>query len=425
MRPALLRVASILWIIGLLSACNPPNSIGAGFLPDESYVFERTEEIRPELSTVFYDEVESREPERLIVGAQQDEQTGRLMASTYLQFGPEQIVVPEEGPEYGFDSLVLVLDYSGYFVGDTLQPLTLSLYRIIDEFEPDEDNGTFYTDSQLPTGLQPLTVNTILPRPRRGEPLEILLPPRLGREFFDKLLEGEEEITNATEFAEYFSGLAIRADSNSASIIGFEPEPRIELRYGNKSETPAEDLTAIFSRRVLRAFNRITTVRSETVFEALESGEAVGSDRTGDLGIIQGGSTLAIRVDLQDWQDYRESFGDAIITKAELRLRPSDRNTAELEELPNTISAAIVDEDNQILALNPVARLQRDLDFNRDTYYRLDATQFIKAQLNEDAQENEALLLTLGLDGNSATTLLLEDGAESSLSISYVKLKDN
>ena len=416
-------VFSFLALFLIATGCNPPTEIGASFLPDASFEVLEDDELLLNTSTVLLEDISSRGAFRLLAGTQRTDGLGEQTAVAYVQLAPDELSLPIEDVNYTYDSLALEISYDGYYVGDTSQEVTLLVYRINEDFEPQDDDDTFYTYSELSIDLTPLGSVRLDPDPFSSEPISVRLDDELGREFFDKLLDGDEDLFSTTSFINFFSGIQIRLEVNGSLILGFSPEIRLDLHYCDDRELPAEPFVRSFMARFDERFNQLSTVFTDTTFVGLEEGDRIPSAETSEVAYLQGGTALATRIDFTDWAFERERYADILIRGATLRIEPAEEGN--YEELPEVLTVYWVDADNDIIAQGQSAILNEDLDFGRDTYYEMDVSNFVDFQLLPETTEGHALLLTFDLTGSTTETLLLKGEEGLRLNLSYLALDLN
>ncbi|MEM7573277.1 MAG: DUF4270 family protein [Bacteroidota bacterium] len=407
-------------------SCNPPNELGATFLPEAVYAFNQVADFPLEVQTLQYEDIISTDANRLLLGKETHPELGQLNATAYLQFFLDDIGGLEEDNSYRFDSITLSLDYDGYYENDTLQPLNFSLHRILADFEPEEDESQFYTDDQLNYADVPFSSHTVFTRPLRGEPLEVRLPDSLGRDFLQKLIDEESELLNIQDFQDYFRGLAL-VPTADGPILGFSRSSQIRLYLTNINQLPTEQLIRTYSVAEARNFNQILSDRSATLLARLDEDHPLSSDSLFERSYLQSGTGLTTSIRVKDWELLRETYGESIVNRALLRFRALDVELEEQTALPAQLNVYWLDKDDDIINSNDPASLVVDTEFGRDTYYEIDLTQFIKYMLLPETPEDHGLLLALSLDGDSTAKLIIgaaDHPQPMELLINFLSLND-
>ncbi|MEM9258189.1 MAG: hypothetical protein AAGA62_01005, partial [Bacteroidota bacterium] len=299
---------------------------------------------------------------------------------------------------------------------------------LMEDFSPPDDQELFYTSDSLPFATTPLATTTLLARPNSFDELEIRLDDELGQQLFRMLEDEAEEVLSGLSFLDFFPGIALIPTVNgpSSPIVGFTPTPELRLYYSDRGELPVESIVRTFSHDAQQRFNHLSLNHITPALAELPPEDKLTTTATDSAAIIQAGTALSARLEITDWELRREDFKDAAITKASLRFRIRGTTLSNQEELPPAITADWVDAKNTVIAFENPAVLLLDRSFGRDTYYELDLTAFLKHLLRPDAETGEALRLSLGLSGSSATGILLEsrEAEAPELEVEYVKLRE-
>lgn len=422
--------SSALVLALLLVSCNEESSIGADFFEEESFEIFVVDSLTLEVSTVLFDSVETINDDRLLVGFHEDADFGKVLAIPFLQFNLG--TPPTLDPDFtSFDSLTLVLRYDGYFFYDTSQIQTLSVNRLTEEFEADEDTGELYNHSIFEYSPTPLGTLSFRPRPQKQGELEIRLDDDLGIEILTKIIEEEEDVEDTEKFYEYLRGMALLPGTNvSRAILGFTSEAELRLHYTNNTDLPTTQETIIFSLGG-SYFNHIQGDRTGTFIEALtDSVESLNTSLSNHEAYLQGGTATAVRVEIPNLKKMLEANESFIISGATLVIYPILDNLSEQPYLPSSLPVDWVDGDNEIFYSQSSASLNTDDEFGRDTNYELDVADFLNYQFALEELNENALLINLPapLPYNSVTRLILGDAEHEKsmeLKIYSIDIKEN
>jgi hypothetical protein len=144
-------------------------------------------------------------------------------------------------------------------------------------------------------------------------------------------------------------------------------------------------------------FNHIESDRKGTVLEKLQIFESpMPSKSTNSEVFIQGGIGIAARLEMPYLRNLIQADDNFLISKAILEFYPIQNNKNENVIIPNALSALWVDKDNQLISSTAFsATLTSDDEFDRDTHYVMDITNFVKTQMNLEKYNKNALLLQL------------------------------
>ncbi len=413
----------------LLNSCSENEELGIDFFQEESFVVTQEESLQLSVATFFFDSLSTTNSDRLLVGYHQDDLLGTVQATAFFQLLPEETAA-FGNDDYRFDSLTMVLNYDGYYFYDTLQPLTLSLYRVTEEITLEEDTDQLYNASSFTYESQPLASVTIFPHPLSGDSLEIRLPDVLGQDFFDKIEAEEEALLDTDDFVAYFNGVALVAEgSPNGAVLGFAHTSNMKLHYSDVSVLPVQKLTRLFSIDNGLNFNRIQSDRTGTILEDLDEDHPISAHKIDDRAFIQGGVGIVPRIDFSNLIDFQETQTDeVIIASAELSFYPQVASLAEQARLPTTLNVSWVDEDNTSIYENVDATLILDNEFGRDTRYVIDVTDFVYNELNNDPLNSNGLALFFDEFEHSLDRIVIgprADGKDMVLTLFILDLKEN
>ncbi|MFN7117671.1 MAG: DUF4270 family protein [Saprospiraceae bacterium] len=383
--------------LALFSRCNEPQELGASFFPDESFDLEIVDTLSLTASSVIYDSIPTRNTGRLLVGYHEDVKLGKISASAYFQLGfaDNKSYYLDETHAF-YDSITLVLKYDGYSYYDTSQLQTLYIHEVLEEIAIPDDDTTLFNTTILSFDQVPLAERIFYARPGRRGNLEIRLSDRLGKAIFDLATNNSESLSNAEKFQEYLKGLVIIPDQKqSGAILGFSPTAELQLYYRNDESLPVQQQTLVFPMGNGIYYNQISSARKHSVLADLQAFDhPISSLQTNNEAFIQSGIGITTRIDIPYLKDMIQVNNDFLISKAVLEFYPTDYYNNKNTPLPASLTAYWVDEDNQSVGSTFTALLRTDHEFDRDTYYEMDITNFIKTQLLITKNNKNALLLT-------------------------------
>ncbi len=329
-------LAAIAAVALLLGACNDPTDLGADLISDQfsDIQFTDTVSIRtvtiPQDSIFTYTNIVAAQQASYPIGALNDPIFGRSEASLYVDYRLSVTSAITEIDFDGFtiDSLVLGLALdSTRIYGDTLQPQTFRIYRLLENMDNTE---RYYSDQTFMTEATPVGEATdVYIRPRtdteiievRGDDndttyfpqVRIRLDDALGAELLnlDPVLGDSIPYSNSETFQEYFKGLHIVPDPGNTVVAGFNQASTftyLKMYYSNQDT--ALNYTFVvndLSTRVGNFAHDYTGAEVEPFINDATQGDS--------LIFVQGLSGLNVRMDFP----YIEDFTDrVVVNRAEL-----------------------------------------------------------------------------------------------------------
>lgn len=354
------------------------------------------------LSTMIIDSIETSGTENLLVGKYSDSELGTVTSSSYFELDIPEDITLEDNEIY--DSLTLVLKYSDLTYGDTLQPQTFKVYRVLEEIEPDEQESVYNTSS-FKYDDTPIGELTFVPNSYKSDSIVIRLDDSLGLEFFSKMLDEDDDMTLDTDFKEYFKGLVIVPDNQNTAVLSFEPDSVTYLSV--QSHLP--DLTRTekqykFSFSTAgNYFNHIDCDRTGTPLELLKTQRVeLPSTETDNKAFIQSGAGIALRVNFPNLQRLIELGSGNIMYKAELVLRvypgsdkmisPPDQLVMYYTDKYNNLISLLNNSDSETI----YSSYYSDDMYDTYNYYTLDLTTFLSNELSDGyVDEDLGMIISL------------------------------
>ena len=289
--------------------------------------------------------------------------------------------------------------------------MELSLHRLREAM--DSDDGYFNTTS-FEYAAQSLGSLSFMPRPQQRRTIEIRLADQLGQQLFAMLQDQEETITEESQFLDFLPGFCLLpATSSNSSIIGLVPgSTQLRLYFTDYSELPKRQFLRTFSvGSSLIYFNHIeTNYRNAALTPFAENADAqqVDAQQTGSKAFVQGGAGLTIRMEFPYLRNLLENHEDFIVSRALLHIDPVPDQASTKPAPPETLGITVVDGENDLLSgALTTTRLSVDEEFNRDTYYEIDLTEFIKVQMALEEYNENALLFNVDSPRSSVERLVL------------------
>ncbi|MBN2011472.1 DUF4270 family protein [candidate division KSB1 bacterium] len=377
------------------------------------------------LSTVLLDTVITSGTEKMLIGHYRDAIVGEITSDSYFQLGvPENI---DANSDDSYDSLNLVIRYSGYSFGDTTQSQKISVYRLTEKIESDA-GGSISSNKSYSYDPNPIGSVTYTPRPNSSQDtLAIKINDDIGRALFDKLINNADVVSANEAFLNYFYGLALVADESfDGAIIGFngaESAARFIL-YSNRGVSSIEYIRHEFALLDdAKQFNHIHHDFTGTPLATLvDQRTALAGTKTDGAAFLQGGIGLAIRVHFPSLPEIllRER---GLIVKAQLAIAPL-RNSYHQVALPATLTAYMSDKLNRVNGTVESSSLVVDEFYNEETVYSFDVTDYITYELADSYVNPEDGLIIMLPDADQTSSfgrLIADENAKlTKLKIHYL-----
>lgn len=350
------------------------------------------------------------------IGHHTDSAFGTINASSYAE-----IQLPASNPAKNktvtFDSLIITLKPLPDYYGDTLVPLKISVHRLLEPIENDNNaNTNFFNPRQFSFDAIPLGQLTTVVRPRRATEIKVRISDALGQDLLRKFRNDNDTIRQQETFTRYLKGIHIKADTAfSRALYYCQPDSGIIMRlYYKLQGTFAQDKHIDFSFTTQKQFNSLRVGHSGThlaLFSPFKK-QLKASSVLGDRAYLNSNIGTHVRIDFPSVLNLKETSPYIKVLKAELVIKPPSSHHRYPYSLPgqlylyttddgNSLKNLIVDESGQ----NPqTGTLMIDDLFGESTRYTYDITAFINTLIGEGRFSRLALML-VSPQGPSATKL--------------------
>lgn len=247
-----------LFILGIISgiiclnSCNDDMGlVGTSIQPAEDKPFVYVDSFMVEASTVYIDSIYAKTATGLL-GELYDPLYGNLKSDFMCQFYVNDEFTFEHTPIGGkIDSIDFYMFYNrgylGGWIGDSLAPMTATVYPIIEPLERyyyTNANPADYTDLKNPLGAQTYTARnlavsdsawtatntsgTLLYTPY----VRVRLPLELGQKFYDESINNPGTFKNQETFNKFFPGVYVTTTFGSGNMLNvFHTEISIYYQY--------------------------------------------------------------------------------------------------------------------------------------------------------------------------------------------------
>lgn len=359
MKPNILKIALFIiaaaFIFALFHACEKPSEIGLEIQPpgDQLNVI-YCDTISLITYSVLEDSIRTDETSYNLLGYYNDPVFGKHTAGFYTQ-----IRLSSNAPSFGenphVDSLVLSLRYKSYY-GDTLAPQSIKVYRIAEDIYKD---SSYYSNRELHITGELLGSKTFYPTPTDSiyvgeDTLSALLRVRLdtncalGHYFLG--LAGQTEISDNTNFLEFFKGLYLTAvpATSTGCVMSFDMLnylSNVTLYYHNDGNDSLKYIFVVNEN--CARFNHFNHSRYVYADPYLKS-EIYGDTTKGDsLLYLQGMAGLKIRIQYPYIRDFVKN-GRIAINNAELIIPVEESDITLDRYVPPDKLVLIEEKDGQI-----------------------------------------------------------------------------
>jgi len=361
---------------------------------------------------------------RLSVGYHKDALFGTLQSTAYIQLDlPEDNLLKDK--ELIFDSLVLHLKPTGNYYGDTLEPATIKVHRLIEKISNEETNdNNYYNTKQFRFESNPIGTTTQQIKPQQASGIAIKLSDTLGLEFLKKFQENHTEVRNNKEFTEFFKGLAISSDSTkSKNWFQYQPDSNngfMRLYYRVKNHQ-FERKFLDFKHSPVKLSSSILFNHSGTPLAEFQSSrkQSKSSTLTNNHSFLHNLMPAYIKLEFPGLQKLKEKYPLIKIIKAELIIKPISEHVLSIYPLPGGLHLYTTDEKNGLIEVvkekytssnnAQTGNLIIDKLYRTNTRYTYEITDFIHDKVFNSHTLNKALMISPIFTNNTNQRLVLRD----------------
>ena len=396
-----------------LCGCVDENSHLGHTLVESSFYNVHVDTCTVDISTVLEDSIVTRGDSICQIGHYRDDTWGMVTAAYYAEYSTASFT-PNENYSYTLDSLVLVMQHSGHYWGDTLTRPLVHIYRLEKPIELTDDED-LYNRTVLATEATPLCSFTYRPRPGETKVQEIRLPDEWGQQLLDDLVNQEEYLEEQENFKREFPGLAFVPDETGQCISGFlvnDSSMCLTLHY-HEISTQRTEQELTFSVHTECAYTGIRHDQTGTPLAEVRSGieNYVHSTSLGHLAYMQGLTGYYNQLEFPYLNDLQDAGQIVSIESATLYLYPLKGSYNRINQLPDDIRLYITDENNVLEdyvygsdgVTVQTGNLTVDEAFGRDTYYSFDLTEFVRNNFGTWGIKRQKLLMNMN-SSDAATT---------------------
>lgn len=406
-------------------------SVGEDFLDIDTRVI-ITDTLSLTTSTIILDSVSTINPTRFLIGALQDEEFGNLTSQSFFNLLTTSYDIETAAT---FDSIGIILYYDRYYYGDTTKVQTFKVHEIIENFEPNKEDDTFYNTSTLKYSDAVLGELSFTPYPNKKDSIYIPIKNTFGSEIFEKLKNNE--VNNYDDFYSIFKGLTIVPNAGSNVVLGFSSASTVLRMYYTLKDSDSDDTDYYKDFSIdtyYRSFNKTTNNRSSTLLSSLKSqNDILETKNTNNLAYIQSGSAINMRVSVPYIKNLNELEQNGTAINATLKFYPENKSYKSNSIGVDSLAVYIVDKKNrfvqQLVDLNGSTVYAKytteNNEFNSKNYYSADITYFIELIQTSAYNLDYSLLFQFPNNSNSVNKIKIYDSVNADnkmkLSLTYLQ----
>ena len=367
-------------------------------------------------STYKFDSISVEGTSKYLMGAYTDPVLGQIKASPYFELYADSYYLDDDAV---YDSVALLLDYTGYYYNDTLQKQNFNVYEVLEDITPPED--FFYNTTTFETSTTSIGSKSFSPIPNTEDSIQFTLNYDFGKLLFDEILN--DEINNVDEFTQEHYGIKIEADDDNSAVLGIATTSKLRLYYTIKGEVEDEELYLDFSINTSDSFHNITeSWINEDLNNLSTQSEYISSKDTDNTSYVQNGSGLATRIDIPYIELINTLQGSGSIMDANLKISIKQNSSSDELSIQDLLNVYIINNKNEIqyqlvdYTGSSVYGTQIYDEFG-DGYitYNIELKYFLDLKLNTANNDN----LFLGITGesfNESVDRYIFEGEDSSKS---------
>ena len=318
-------VAAVLLLVAIASCTRPEESIGLGIQPEDDLLgINQIDSVSMIAYTVPQDSLRTDELSHTLVGSYIDPVFGQATASMFTQLRLSANDVDFGDPaNILLDSAVLALKLEGHHVGSRDEQ-AFQVYEIDEQFYLD---SSYYTNDVLLTkegnlvltGQETVSINTqdgpVINGDTLAPQIRIHLDPVWAQEKFIQQ-SGTDNISDNTNFIEYFKGIQIQPVSEGAvvSLDMYDAETNMTLYYRDLNGEEVDTTSFVFTiNNLCPHFYQMEHLRNGETYMLNDMDTLPATPQL----YTQGGSSVYTRIDFPNLDDFNSVEG-LIINRAEL-----------------------------------------------------------------------------------------------------------
>lgn len=439
------RVAALALISWFSFGCEDPQDIrfDLGFGGRLATFF--TDTLRVNLSTTQLDSVVTSGTPELFLGGYQDPILGYVQADFYAQpyfqqsqFNPNELIPFDLPTTAILDSVYLILNYNGYFQGDSITPVQVDIFQLN---APVLRDKRYTRNDQIPTKgnrLATFEMNRSRVANVRGDTLFSLatkLPESILTQLRDLL--GKPASKDVDQFVSTFPGFLIKSTGTPKGIYSFRggtesTTSSVRVFYRLAGETTVRAYTFPFTGG---RFTRYQTNRSGTLFSNLAVNSApIQATQTNGRAFFQAGTGIAAVLEIPSISAILQRR-EVAINRADLIVTLDSSVIGPRLIAPTVIVLAELDDQFQVAktstfapilvpinALNPTIG-QGGLLLNTTRSYAITLTPYLQRLASEGRTRVRLGVLPGGLSSSGSTAAAINQSGVRRAGVRQAQLR--
>ena len=367
-----------------------------------------------DISTVYIDSFPTSAKGVTLIGGYSDPYMGRIDAKTYFEIGAP-LTTASNFTKAIYDSLYLTFKLNKTYYGDTTKPVHIDISQLSELIIPPSIFGNIgpnlYNTNHFAVYPTPLGSTDLVVRPNLTDSIHIRLSDVLGDTLFAKIQRGDLDVTNGTNFLNFFNGLCVSSNANSALVFGCKDSMGLKLAYHFPSLYKDSATVSFPLSNTTHHFTNITVNRNGTPLQNLGPANASGkqniisSKLTNNMAFTQPASGAMIKIRFPSIQSLLNLPNYVKLLRAQLIIRPVANTYSTFYYLTPNLRLTTTNIANQMgtdLSINTGTTLTVQnggltVDYLRgNSSYVYDVTSYLNLILNNpiSAYQQDGLLLT-------------------------------
>lgn len=331
-----------------------------------------------------------------LIGHHYDPLFGNTKSSFYSLFNNPS--TEELSNATKFDSIELIMNTGKQNYGDSMQPFTVVVSRLVESIANDDDR--FYNTTQFATDGKVMGTATKLLRPSADDSMSIPLDKTFGLELFTLIKAKSSQVSSSERFVEYFKGIKIQTDSiSTAQVVGFQKTMTIRIHYHEDDGNIIQKHIDLGSASSPYQFNHIDRNFIGSALAPLQAVKEVNATDLQNRFFVQNLFRIRTRISFPAIRELLKVSDFVKILNAQIELKPT-RSSWVNYPLPaglnvyqlladQTLSTALTNSGGATQEGN----LTIDQIFGEQTSYVFDVTDYLINELTTNAYTTQQLVL--------------------------------